>query len=172
MTVLREQITTRLPIEEAFDFVADFANSTHWDPGVSASQRLDDGPVGVGARYRLDVRMGSGAAPMEYRITTFERPGRVVLVGRGSRVAAVDDIRFTATPDGTRIDYVADIRLRGLLRLAEPFTRKAMARIGRDAREGMQRALEERAAGHGAAGHGAAGHGAALAAAEAAGAIR
>ena len=86
-------------------------------------------------------------APMEYVITTYERPSRVVLTGDGSGVHAVDDVRFSATPGGgTQVDYVADIRLRGLLRLAEPFAGGAFAKIANDAIAGMQRALDARAA--------------------------
>ena len=89
--------------------------------------------------------MRGNVVPMEYEITSFEAPRRVVLTGEGSSVHAVDEIRFEATPAGTRIDYSADIRLRGLLRLAEPFLGGAFAKIGRDALQGMQRALDERA---------------------------
>jgi hypothetical protein len=49
MTKLNEQIQTPLAPEAAFAFVADFANAMHWDPGVVTSERLDVGPVGVGA---------------------------------------------------------------------------------------------------------------------------
>ncbi len=145
MPVLREQIETSLDIEAAFGFVADFANSSQWDPGVASSERLDDGPLGVGARYRLGIRRRGRVVPMEYRITFLAPPSRVVLVGEGSGVLATDDIRFESTDAGTRIDYIADIRLRGLLRLAEPFAGGAFARIARDARDGMERALDERA---------------------------
>ena len=62
-----------------------------------------------------------------------------------SGVTATDDIRFEAIPSGTRIDYTADIRLRGLLRLVTPFAGGAFARIARDARDGMQRTLDRRA---------------------------
>lgn len=149
MPTLHEQIETALPRDEAFAFVADFANSSLWDPGVATSERIDDGPLGVGARYRLGIRIGSRVAPMEYEITTFEPPHRVVLTGRGSGVAAVDDIRFEAKADGTRIDYQADIRLEGLLRLATPFIGGAVARIGQNGSAGMQRALDGRAAANG-----------------------
>ncbi len=83
---------------------------------------------------------------MDYEVTAFEPGRRVVLAGSGSGVAAVDQIRFEATPTGTRIDYVADIRLQGLMRLFTPFAGGALARIARDARDGMQRALDARAA--------------------------
>jgi carbon monoxide dehydrogenase subunit G len=143
MTRLLEQIETTLPIEDAFDFVADFANAERWDPGVARSTRLDGGSVQVGSRFALDVRMGRRTAPMTYRVATLERPNRVVLVGEGSGVDAVDEIVFEPAGAGTRIRYTADIRLRGLLRLAQPFLSGALARIGEDAAGGMRRALAE-----------------------------
>lgn len=145
MTQLNERIETRLAPEPAFAFVADFANAMQWDPGVATSERIDSGPVGVGARYRLGVRLGGRVAPMEYRITIFEPSRRVVLVGEGSGVSAVDEIRFTPSGTGTRIDYTADIRLGGLLRLVQPLLGGQFARIGREALVGMQRTLDGRA---------------------------
>jgi carbon monoxide dehydrogenase subunit G len=146
MTTLHERIETALPIDEAFAFVADFANAARWDPGVATSERLVSGPVGLGARYLLGVRMRGRVAPMEYRITTFEPSRRVVLTGAGSRVSAVDDIRFDSTPAGTVIDYTADIRLGGVLRLAEPLLGSSFAAIGRDAAAGMRRARADQVA--------------------------
>lgn len=146
MTRLHETIETPLPTKDAFAFIADFANSQHWDPGVDTSERIDEGPVGLGARYRLGVRMRGRVAPMEYRITTFEAPRRVVLTGEGSGVSAVDEIRFEPTDTGTRIDYTADIRLGGWMRLIQPLVGGAFEKLAKDALGGMQRALDERAA--------------------------
>jgi carbon monoxide dehydrogenase subunit G len=145
MTKLHERIQTTLSIDETFAFIADFANSSQWDPGVATSERVDAGPVGLGARYRLGVRLVGRVAPMEYRITTFEPPTRVILTGEGSNVSAVDEIRFEATPAGTTVDYTADIRLGGWMRLIQPFVGGAFAKIAKDALSGMQRALDERA---------------------------
>jgi dehydrogenase/reductase SDR family member 12 len=145
VTRITEHIETPLELEAAFAFIADFANAMHWDPGTVTSERIGDGPVGLGARYRLGVRLGSRVAPMEYRITTFQPPHRVVLVGEGSGVSAVDEIRFEPSGSGTRIDYSADIRLGGVLRLVQPFLGRAFANLGRDALAGMQRALDARA---------------------------
>jgi carbon monoxide dehydrogenase subunit G len=145
MTTLRERITTPLPIDQAFAYVADFANSQEWDPGVATAGRIDSGPLGIGARYELGIRRGSRVTPMEYEITVFEPPHRVVLVGSGSGVSAVDDIRFSDSGGGTLVDYTADIRLRGLLRLAEPFMGGTFTRIATQAADGMQRTLDARA---------------------------
>jgi carbon monoxide dehydrogenase subunit G len=154
MTTLHERIDTVLPIEETFAYVADFANSQVWDPGVAIAHRIDAGPVGVGSRYRLGVQLGRRVAPMEYQISVFEPPTRVVLVGSGSGVSAVDEIRFERTDAGTRIDYFADIRLGGILRLIQPFLGRAFANLGRNAVDGMQRTLDATAADVSSAGEG------------------
>lgn len=143
MTTIHEQIETRLDLEPAFAYVADFANASTWDPGTATSERVDSGPVGVGARFHLEVRIGGRVAPMTYRIDTFEPPHRVVLIGSGSGVSAVDDIRFERTATGTRIDYRADIRLGGLLGLLQPFLGGRFEKIGRDAAAGMRRTLDD-----------------------------
>ncbi len=145
MAILKEHIETSLTPERAFAFLADFANAEVWDPGVVSSVRANAGPIGIGARYRLGVKMGGRTATMDYEVTAWEPDRLVVLEGSGSGVVAVDEIRFKPTPTGTQIDYTADIRFRGLMRLATPFAGGALARVARDARDGMQQALDQRA---------------------------
>ena len=64
MTRLNERITTPLPIEEAFDYLADFANAAEWDPGVATSQQIGSSGPAVGARYRLGIKRGDSVVPM------------------------------------------------------------------------------------------------------------
>ena len=147
MTTLHETIQTQLPVDDTFAFIADFANSAAWDPGTLTSERIGEGPVGVGAAYALTVKMGGNAAPMTYTIETYEPDRRVVLRGEGKNVSARDDIRFQAVPTGgTLVDYTADIQLTGWMRLLQPFLGGSFRKLGDDARTGMTRALQERAA--------------------------
>src|SRR3954466_4801962 len=133
MPRLHETIETRLPLDDAFAFVADFANAPRWDPGTVTSTRIDEGPLGAGARYALGVRMRGRVAPMEYRVTGWEPGRRVVLRGTGSGVEAVDSILFSPANAGTRVDYTADIRLTGWMRLLAPFAGGAFRKIASNA---------------------------------------
>ena len=147
MTTLRERIDTSLTIDATFEYVADFANAQTWDPGVATAERLDSGAVRLGSRFRLGVRLGRRVGLMDHQTTVSEPSTRVVLVGSGSGVSAVDDIRFEATPTGTRVEYTADIRLGGALRLVQPFLGRSFANLGRNAARGMHRTLEAIATG-------------------------
>ncbi|MGB7861540.1 MAG: SRPBCC family protein, partial [Acidimicrobiia bacterium] len=76
--------------EEVFQYTADFSNIQEWDPGVVSSKKTTAGPVGLGAKFELEVKFGSGTIPMVYEITEFEPNTRVVLVGSGEKLDAVD----------------------------------------------------------------------------------
>ena len=142
MTILVEHITTPLSREAAFAYVADFSRQAQWDPNTVSSRRLDDGPPGVGARFALDVRVGSRTTPMECRMTEYQAPSRVVLVGEGPGVWSQDVIAFSEDPEGTRVDYVAEIRLSGLLGIIQPLLGRAFAGIAKGAVAGMKRELD------------------------------
>jgi hypothetical protein len=146
MTTLVEHVTTPLPREAAFAYVADFSRQAEWDPNTVSSKRIDDGEVGIGARFALDVKMGTRTTPMEYRITEYLAPDVVVLVGEGPGVWSQDTITFSDAPEGTRIDYVAEIKLSGLLGAIQPLLGRAFAGIAKGAVTGMKRELDALAA--------------------------
>jgi hypothetical protein len=143
MTRLAEHVTTPLPREAAFAYIADFARQAEWDPNTVSSKRLDDGELGVGARFALEVKVvGNRTAPMEYHITEYQAPSRVVLVGEGSGIWSHDIITFSDVPEGTRVEYDFEIKLSGLLGLLQPLLGRAFAGIAKGGVTGMKRELD------------------------------
>ncbi len=140
MVKLHETRHVDRPLEEVFDYVADFDNIENWDPGVVSSTRQGDS-VGRGTIFDLEVRFGSGTARMVYEITEFERPSKVVLVGTGDRVVAIDEITFANDQGKTRIDYTADLKFRGVFALVAPLIRGRLEKVGEEALDGLVRAL-------------------------------
>ena len=139
---LSEQRKVKRAIGEAFSYTADFSNIENWDPGVARSTKLDDGNVGLGTRFDLDVRFGSRQIPMVYEITAYEPHHRVVLVGRGETLDATDEIRFSQENDLTVIDYQADLMFRSALRFVIPFLGPVMRKVGERALDGLAAALD------------------------------
>ena len=149
MPVITETVETDLPVEAAFDYVADFGNIAEWDPGVTAVRKSTDGPPAVGTEYDLDLNYGGSPISMVYRITEWDPPRRVVLKGDGERTSAVDRISFLPSAQGTSVEYQADIRMKGIYRVAEPFLGKLFRKVGDGAVEGLDRRLRELSAGEG-----------------------
>lgn len=146
MPIIVETVETDLPTEQTFDYVANFENIVEWDPGVTAARKVTAGPAGVGTEYALDLKYGGSPLAMVYRITEWDPPRLVVLEGDGGRSFAIDRISFRPTSMGTLVEYQADIRMKGLFRLAQPFLGKLFREIGEGAGAGLDGRLRALAA--------------------------
>ena len=135
-----------IAIDDAFTYLADFTNAADWDPGVSAARRLDDGPIAVGSRFELKARFLGRDLPLRYRITQLDPATRVVFEADGGGLRAVDSISFEKTASGTRVIWDATLSLKGLRYVADLPLHLAFQWIGRQALEGLQAALDARAA--------------------------
>lgn len=143
MTTLRETIVVDRPIEDAFDYVADFATTAHWDPGIDSARQIGDGSIGVGTRFEVVSNFNGRRLPLVYTITAYERPRRVVLVGDGKQFRGEDTITFEPLSDTqTRVTYVAEIGLKGVLRLVQPFLRRKFDAMGKAAVAGLKARLD------------------------------
>lgn len=142
MPRLHRTITVPRPVSEVFDYVADFRTVAEWDPGIAAAEQTSgDGPA-IGAVYAVTAVFGDRRIPMSYRTIALDAPVRVTLEGEGATIAAIDDITFKDKGDGTtQIDYVADLNMKGLLRLGHPLLRGAFDKLADKAMSGLQQAL-------------------------------
>lgn len=139
---LQEQRSIDLPQAEVFAYTADFSNIENWDPGVTRSRKVGDGPVGPGTRFDLDVKFGAGTIPMVYEIDVYEPHERVVLIGKGDTLDAVDEIRFRTEGDHTIIDYSADLRFHNWIKYVVPLLAPMLRRVGTRAVDGLVAALD------------------------------
>ncbi len=146
MARISEPLEVPLPVETAFDHVADFTTTAAWDPGITRARRLDEGPIGLGSRFEVQLALGVVTVPLEYEITTYERPHRVVLTTRGLIYRGEDDVRFEATETGTRVTWNALFALRGPGRLLDPALAVGFRRTAAKAVSGLEHSLRALAA--------------------------
>ena len=142
MARISEPLDVPIPVETAFDHVADFTTTADWDPGIARARRLDEGPIGLGSRFEVRLKLGPVTVPLEYEITAYERPHRVVLTTRGPIYRGEDDVRFAATEAGTRVTWNALFALRGPGRLLDPVLGVGFRRTAAKAVAGLDRSLQ------------------------------
>ncbi|MCX6389758.1 MAG: SRPBCC family protein [Solirubrobacterales bacterium] len=126
-----------LSASTVFERVADFSTTQEWDPGVVEAERLSDGPLEIGATFRVVAAFMGSKSELVYRITEFEPGHRVVLRGENSTVLSVDVITVDASGDGSVLTYDADLTLKGPLRLLDPLLGLAFGRIADRALAGL-----------------------------------
>lgn len=139
---LHETRTINRPRDEVFEYTADFSNIEEWDPGVASSAKVGDEPVGVGTKFEVVAQFGSQQIPLVYETTVYEPDERVVLIGRGETMEAVDEIRFVAQGDSTLVDYTADLTFHNWLRFLGPLLNPLMQPVGKRALDGLVKALQ------------------------------
>lgn len=126
---------------EVFDYLADFSTNAEWDPGTISAERMGDGPVGLGAEYRLVVSFLGRSSRLTYRIVEYERPNIVTFRGENAAVVSLDRITVEPWTGGTRLTYTATLTPKGATRLVHPLLALAFRRVGDNALTGLRAAL-------------------------------
>nr|MBP7081573.1 SRPBCC family protein [Rhodocyclaceae bacterium] len=103
-TRLDETIEVARPLNEAFAYISEFNRIEEWDPAVAKGIRLTDGPLGVGTKFRIDMKAGFS---LYYTVTEWEAEHRLLMTVDSKVFTAVEEILFVKTPTGTRIRYIA-----------------------------------------------------------------
>lgn len=126
-------------LSDAFDYVVDFTNIAEWDPGVVDSHRIEGSGVEVGARFQVASVFLGRELPLEYEILDSAPPDRAVLHTTSKRFDATDTIELTAASgSATTIRYTVEFEFRGVMRLAEPFLGRSLAKVVEKALDGLQ----------------------------------
>jgi uncharacterized protein YndB with AHSA1/START domain len=113
------------PPEQLFDMLADIRNELKWQPDVRSTEKLTEGPVGPGTRFRGTYK---GLGDLGVEITEYDRPNRLGFACRGSRMDM--DVTFTFSPAGagSEIGGAIDTRLKGFSKLMTPLLPSMMKR--------------------------------------------
>ncbi len=132
------------PPDQAFDYLADFSSVAEWDPSAVSAKMLGERP-GLGTEFEVVVGFAGRELPFTYRTIEYERPHRIVLRAESSTVVSEDTITVRAAPDGgSEVTYDADLRPKGLMRLADPVLGLLFKRLGDNAAEGLREKLSGR----------------------------
>ncbi len=120
-----------------FAYLSDFANAAEWDPGIVEARRLTPAPTAVGSRFEVIALFRGRRQRFEYVVTEYQDGTHIVLRGEGEKALSDDVITVTGHEGGTRVVYEADLRLKGVYRVAEPFLRSTFERMGDAALDGL-----------------------------------
>ena len=140
MTVIRNTVVLRCTPEQAFDYLSDLRNERDWNPTVQSVEKLTDGPVGVGTRFRAKWR---GGPAVDVETVRYERP-----TGWENHNGGPIRVVFTGTiqpaDEGSRLTVDFDARPEGWVRLLFPLF---VVKLRRDEKANMthlRQALELR----------------------------
>ncbi len=138
MATFEVNAATKKSPEEVFALLSDLTNATGWDPSVVAVERTEDGPLGVGAGFKVTLGLLGLEKALVYSIVEFEAPHRLVLQSSTSFLVSTDTITVEAQQDGgSNVRYQATLDGQGLVQLAEPLLKAVITYFGSTAKPGL-----------------------------------
>jgi hypothetical protein len=140
------EIVINRPVEEVFDFVADERNEPRYNPRMLSSEMLSPGPVGLGSRFRAEMRSRPRRMTMTTQFTGYQRPRRLALRSHLSAMEIHGSLTFDPVAEGTRMRWSWEVAPRGLLKLMTPLVVRVGARQERAIWTGLKRLLEAKEA--------------------------
>lgn len=116
MTVIRNSVVVGCTPEEVFDYLSDHRAELEWNPACQVMEKISDGPVGVGTKYRAKWK---GSPYVELETIHFDRP-RSWTMHNGGPIEVTLTCRLEPVPDGTRLCAEFQPRPHGWFRLIYP----------------------------------------------------
>lgn len=114
--MIRNSVVIRCSPEEAFDYLSDHRAELEWNPRCEVMEKLTDGSVGLGIRYRAKWK----SSPLvELETVAYDRPHSWTM-HNGGPIEVTFTGRLELVPEGTRLHADFEPRPHGWFRLVFP----------------------------------------------------
>ena len=141
----QQETTIERPVEEVFDFVTDARNEPRYNPRILNVEKKTAGPISRGTRFVLVSKAMGRPLAVEYEITAYERPRRMISrTIRGLPLMSVESTEtFEPANGGTRMRWVWEVKPRGTVgKLTTPVLARMLGRRLDRAFANIKRVLE------------------------------
>jgi len=118
-------IVINRPTEEVFAVLANLENDIKWRREWVETKKTSEGPLGVGATFRLVSEFLGRRIPTVYEVTEYE-PNQITAWKAVSGPLPLTFRRtFESVEGGTRVTIRYEAEVRGFIKLAEPLLVRA-----------------------------------------------
>ncbi|KQR17495.1 SRPBCC family protein [Cellulomonas sp. Leaf334] len=119
-TAIDTTTTIAAPPDAVWAALTDWSLASRWMPGVTAMS----GPVSPGAVVTFTVRGKDRTAVVD----TLDPPRTLALLSRSGPVTALYTYTLTGSAGGTSLHLLADVQVRGPLKVLAPVIRRSIAK--------------------------------------------
>jgi uncharacterized protein YndB with AHSA1/START domain len=129
-------------VEDVYGYTSAYRTWTEWRGGVSESEQLTDGPVGVGTRIRGGGKLLGRPIGIVIEVTELEPGSRLAYRGAAGPLRTHNVVTFESVAGDTQVTWTDEVELRGIFGLLEPLMGR-MVRRGYEADLGRLKAILE-----------------------------
>ena len=127
---------------EVWNFFVDYENASKWMPDIVRLEKITDGPVGKGTKFRETRRMGKKEHTVTLEITEFDEGRRYAGTVEEMGIRGTYTYEFEPRGSETEVSLTAEISGRGMAKLMVPLAKRAMVKIDGDQLARLKRAVE------------------------------
>ncbi|MEM9033778.1 MAG: SRPBCC family protein [Actinomycetota bacterium] len=138
MARFRTTVQSPHPPEVVFDALSDFSTVAQWDPNVESAERMDDGEIGVGTKFKVLNDFFGRKQKLVYETLKHDRPNEFIVEAKTSAFDSNDTVTFVATDSGCDVTYDAVITMHGAGRFVDPLIGLLFRIVGSKAEKGLR----------------------------------
>jgi len=146
MPTLAQSVTVNRPVQEVWEFISNFENTSRWSRGVLEARQTSDGPLGTGSTLQTVVKVFGRRRTAHYLVTEYEPNHAFAFeVTSGPMTSRA---RYSVKPAGagTRLTASGEAEATGLYKLLAPILIRVLKRHSEDDLANVKRLLEASAA--------------------------
>jgi len=130
------------PVDAVFDFVVDETNEPMYNAELLRSEKVTDGPIGVGTQFKALHTSRGRPVEMLVEVKEYVRPQHMSSTTTMPHMDVTGALTFEQAGPGTRMRWSWDVRPKGLTKILTPLVGLIGRRQERACWEGLKRYLE------------------------------
>jgi uncharacterized protein YndB with AHSA1/START domain len=141
--MIQHEVTIHLnrPVEQVFAFLMDTGKLSTWQSNLIKTEKITEGPLRMGSRFREVRRLGRRESEIEGEITVFE-PNQRFETRTLTKPQAMVSYSLDPEHGGTRLRYKFALVTSGLMRLLEPMIASSIKKDTEADFETLKRIIE------------------------------
>ena len=144
MADLHDSVTISKPLETVFSYTSDLSNSTHIMSNVTNIEKMTDGPIQVGTKFKETREIRGRKASAIIEIVEWDKPSSYAVKSESNGLKVVYRYFFEEHENGTKVTYTGDIYTSGIMmRLSKPIIRKILKKEDGDHLKQLKKVLEK-----------------------------
>ncbi|KMJ59250.1 hypothetical protein AB685_09375 [Bacillus sp. LL01] len=144
MPDIQDSVIISKPVEEVFSFASNLDNSTQVMENVVAIEKLTDGPLNVGSKFKETREIRGRKASSIIEFTEYIPNERYAVKSETNGLKVIYYYDFKPTVEGgTKVHFQGDIHTSGIImKLTKPIIRKILKKEDGDHLNQLKRLIE------------------------------
>jgi len=126
MAKVKNTITIHRPIDDVFNFVADYHNNVKWQTGVITAEFTSPGSIRVGTTYKYDAAFMGRKMETTGELTVYDPPKKIAWKSTSGPFPMSGSTNFESVGEGTLVTDIIEAEPGGFFKLAGPLLAKQM----------------------------------------------